>query len=347
MTRVSVVIPCFTEERWEEIVRAVESALDQTHPCEVRVVVDHNDLLLERLRRALGPRDVRVEANRYARGASGGRNTGAESAEGDLVVFLDDDEVAMPDWIENLVRAHRSAPGAVGLGGAVEARWPGGPPRWFPEEFSWAVGGTAPRSEDTDVRNVWGGNMAVRRDSFLAAGGFATDFGKVGHASQPEDTELCLRMNARAGAGARWRFVPGAVIWHEVPRDRRTFSFFLRRTWSEGAGKRVMATLSGADRGTLAEEHSFVRTVLTRGVAHHLLAVLRGDLGGLARAGATVLGVASAALGYLSVAATSALRAGPGNDPGRKGARRPLASAPQAEPSTGARPDAEQRRTGT
>jgi GT2 family glycosyltransferase len=305
MTSVSVVIPCFTEARWEEITRAVGSVLAQTHPCQLVVVVDHNDVLLERLRRAVG-QQARVVPNRFARGASGGRNTGALLAEGDLVVFMDDDEVAEADWIENLVRAHRAAPFAVGLGGAVEARWPHGTPRWFPEEFSWTVGGTAPRPQDTDVRNVWGGNMAVRRALFLEVGGFANEFGKVGHASQPEDTELCLRMNAHVGAGARWRFVPDAVISHEVPPERSTFRFFLRRNWAEGTGKRVMSSLSAAGSGVLDEETAFVRTVLTRGVPRELAAAARGDLGGLARAAAIVLGIGAAALGYLAAGVRSA-----------------------------------------
>jgi len=327
MTSVSVVVPCFTEERFPEIAAAVRSVLDQTHPAEVIVVVDHNDLLLQRLRRALRPQ-VRVVPNRFGRGASGGRNTGALLATGELVVFMDDDEVAEPDWIERLVEAHRRTPTAVGLGGAVRARWPGGTPHWFPEEFSWAVGGTEPRPGPTDVRNVWGGNLAVRRESFLAAGGFAADFGKVGHASQPEDTELCLRMNDRSGPGARWRFVPGAVISHEVPPERRTVRFFLHRTWSEGAGKRVMSHLSQSNSAVLAEEHAFVRTVLTRGVARNVLAVVRGDVWGLARAGMILLGVGSAGLGYLSASRR------PSPHPGRRGsAHETPASVPLVEPA--------------
>ena len=302
MTTVTVVIPCFTEDRWEEITRAASSVLAQSHPCEVIIVVDHNDALLHRLRQAVGER-ARVVPNRFPQGASGGRNTGAHLAESDLIVFMDDDEVAEADLVKNLVRAHRSAPFAVGLGGAVEARWPGGPPRWLPPEFSWTVGGTFPRAADTDVRNVWGGNMAVPRTAFLEAGGFANEFGKVGHASQPEDTELCLRMNARAGAGARWRFVPDAVVWHEVPAERRTFGFFLRRNWAEGAGKRVMSRLSASEGAVLGEEAAFVRTALTHGLLHNLRALGTGDGGGLLRAGAILLGVGAAGLGYLAAGA--------------------------------------------
>jgi glucosyl-dolichyl phosphate glucuronosyltransferase len=308
MTTVAVVMPCFSEARWTDILRAVDSAAAQTVPVELIVVVDHNDTLLHRLRRELGDR-ARVVANQYSRGASGGRNTGALVSTAELIAFLDDDEVAEPTWIEELLRAHRAAPFATGVGGAIEARWPGGAPRWFPEEFSWVVGGSIPRRGGTDVRNVWGANMLVRRSALLAVGGFSNDFGKVGDASQPEDTELCLRLNAHTGPDARWRFTPSAVVWHEVPPERRTFRFFLRRSHLEGAGKRHMAALPTAGDHVLAEEAAYVRSVLLAGVGRNLVAALRGDLaGGLGRAAAIVAGVAAAGLGYLTA---------------RPGARRP------------------------
>ncbi|RFU22383.1 glycosyltransferase family 2 protein [Geodermatophilus marinus] len=299
MSTVAVVIPCFSEARWDDILRAVDSAAAQTVPVELVVVVDHNDTLLHRLRRELGDR-ARVVPNRYARGASGGRNTGALVSESELVAFLDDDEVAEPTWIEELLRAHHEAPFATGVGGAIEARWPVGAPRWFPEQFSWVVGGSMPRPS-LDVRNVWGANLLVRRSRLLAVGGFSADLGKVGDASQPEDTELCLRLNAHTGPGARWRFTPHAVVWHEVPPERQTFGFFLRRCHLEGAGKRHMAALPTAGDDVLAEETAFVRTVLVNGVARNLAAALRGDvLGGLARAGAILAGIAAAGVGYLT-----------------------------------------------
>ncbi|WP_369255605.1 glycosyltransferase family 2 protein [Geodermatophilus amargosae] len=300
MSTVAVVIPCFSEARWADILRAVDSAARQTVPVELIVVVDHNDTLLHRLRRELGDR-ARVVANQYSRGASGGRNTGALVSEAELVAFLDDDEVAEPTWIEELLRAHHAAPFATGVGGAIEARWPDGAPRWFPPEFSWVVGGSIPRRGGTDVRNVWGANMLVRRAALLAVGGFSNSFGKVGDASQPEDTELCLRLSAHAGPGSRWRFTPAAVVWHEVPPERRTFRFFLRRSHLEGAGKRHMAALPTAGEHVLAEEAAYVRSLLLRGVGRNLVAVLRGDVtGGLTRAAAIIAGVAAAGLGYLT-----------------------------------------------
>jgi peptidoglycan/xylan/chitin deacetylase (PgdA/CDA1 family)/GT2 family glycosyltransferase len=313
-TTVSIVIPCFTARRWTSLMRAVESAWAQTYPCELIVVVDHNDELLVRLERAIGSRAL-VMANDLPQGASGARNTGALAASSEVVAFLEDDATAEPTWIENLVRDYRRTPTAVGFGGALRPVWLAPVPRWFPAEFSWVVGSTVGRVDrDADVRNVWGGNMLVRRRSFLDAGGFRTGFGKLGTASQPEDTELCIRMSARAGPGARWRFVSDAVAFHKVPAERGTWSFFLRRCWSEGKGKHAVAVLSGSGHEILDEEARFVRTVLTKGVARHLLAVVRGDLFGVARAAAIVLGTAAASVAFGSAAAVAGWR-------GRSGSR--------------------------
>jgi GT2 family glycosyltransferase len=307
MSTVSIVIPCFTERRWESLLRAVRSAWDQTYDCPVIVVVDHNESLLARLQGEIGTA-ARVVPSRLPQGASGARNTGALLATSELVAFLEDDAAAEPTWIENLVRAYRETPSAVGLGGAIKPIWRQPVPRWFPMEFSWVIGATTPHSVRTPVRNVWGGNMLVKRSSFLAAEGFRTGFGKIRDASQPEDTELCLRMTTRAEPGSRWLFVPDAVVFHEVPAQRGTPSFFLRRCWSEGRGKHALSLLTDPGSRPLEEEAGFIRLVLTRGLFHHLTAVTRGDPFGLARAAFIVLGTAAAGAGFVAGAVQEASR---------------------------------------
>jgi GT2 family glycosyltransferase len=325
---VTVVIPCFTEKRWPGLLRAIHSALGQTYDCDLIVVVDHNDGLLRRLQDELGDA-AQVIPNRFPQGASGARNTGALAATANLVAFLEDDAYAEATWVEALVRGYERAPHAVGLGGTITPLWPVARPSWFPTEFSWALGGTFPHPEDTDVRNVWGGNMMVERRAFVAVGGFATGFGKLANASQPEDTELCVRMNAAAGPGSRWRFIPDAVVRHGVSAERSTFRFFVQRCWSEGKGKAAMVALSDAGLSALDEESRFLRSVVTRGILRNLLAAVRGDASGLARAGAMVVGAVTAGGGYLLV------RVGP-----QRARRTPVRAAGAADPTDTADGDA-------
>ena len=68
---ISVVICAHTEERWEQLVAAVDSVRRQSRPAlEIVVVVDHNPALLERARRQ-GP-GVRAAHRRRRRPRGGG-----------------------------------------------------------------------------------------------------------------------------------------------------------------------------------------------------------------------------------------------------------------------------------
>lgn len=294
---VSVVIAAYADERWGDLVDAVESVASQTLPAvETIVVIDHNPLLLARATHEL--RGASVVANTAGRGASGARNTGVAVASGEIVAFLDDDAVASSTWLERLVRPFHDTR-VVGTGGALRPRWQMGRPRWFPPEFDWVVGATYRGSPTraTRVRNVWSVNMALRRAVFDQVGGFRAGFGKVGARSRPEDTDLCLRAS-EVDAHAWWVYEPAAFVQHKVPTARRRWRYFLSRCYHEGCGKAELAALVGAGRGTSVERR-YVSRVLPRGVARCVWDTLRGDIASLARAAAMVLGLAAVAGGMI------------------------------------------------
>ena len=90
------------------------------------------------------------------------------------------------------------------------------------------------------VRNVISANMAVRRASFEAVGGFLPGFGKQGARSEPEETELCIR-TSRHFPRARWLYMPSAHVFHRVPVTRQSRSYFVQRCINEGRGRRACA----------------------------------------------------------------------------------------------------------
>jgi glucosyl-dolichyl phosphate glucuronosyltransferase len=294
-TPASIVVTCFTDKRWSQLAAAIDSVLRQTLAAqEVIVVVDGNDDLLSRVEHRWP--QIRVMANHFQRGASGARNTGAFHARSPVVAFVDDDAEADPKWLELLVQCFEDG-SVVGVGGGVTAAWADRKPSWFPDEFAWVVGVSYRDPHDdvvVEVRNVWAENMAVRRERFLAVGGFRLGFGKVGTRSSPEDTDLCIRM---ALDGGRWLYVPAAQVAHHVPADRSTLGFFLRRCFVEGAGKATLAQLMSSE--LLSTERDYLRQVIPRAIYRDLReAVVCRRLPPAAQACTMVAGLTSAAAGY-------------------------------------------------
>jgi GT2 family glycosyltransferase len=296
---ISVVICAHTEARWEQLVRAVESLRRQSlAPREILVVIDHNLALADRACHQLA--DTRVIENSGRHGISGARNSGIAAARGAIIAFLDDDAIAAPVWLEQLLAGY-SSPNVLGVGGAIEPDWQGRRPRWFPAEFDWVIGCTylgMPRAA-TPVRNLIGCNMSFRREVFARIGGFRDEIGRVGaRPSGCDETELCIRLGQRL-PHALLLYSPLARVQHHVPDDRARWAYFRARCLLEGRSKALVARLVGAGDGSATERAYTLRT-LPRGVARGLVDTLvRCDPGGLARAGAIALGLAITTAGYL------------------------------------------------
>lgn len=299
---VTVIICAYTMERWNDLVRAVESARPRGEGCwEIVVVVDHDDELAASASAAFSRlRGVSVVRNDQEPGLSGARNTGVRAASGEIIAFLDDDAEAGPTWVTDLV-AHYRDPLVYGVGGSASPVWVGGDrPRWFPREFDWVVGcgypGQPVRAEP--VRNLLGCNMSFRREVFDLVGGFDPVVGRIG--KRPlgcEETELCIRLRQRSPE-AKLVFDPAVVVRHHVSPDRRRFGYFRGRCYAEGLSKAMVVELAGSESG-LASERSYVWRVLPRGFLAGFWQALTLRPWGLVRSLAIALGLCCTLLGYV------------------------------------------------
>jgi GT2 family glycosyltransferase len=285
LPRATVVICVYTEKRWDDIVAAVGSVLAQdVRAAEVLVVVDHNPALLDRTRAEFGE-DVRVLPNAHRQGLSGARNTAVAAASGDVVVFLDDDAAARPGWLRALLTPYAD-PDVAAVGGVAHPRFPDSRPGLLPTggsgadatgELDWIVGCTytGQPTARSEVRNLMGCNMSVRREVFARVGGFAEDLGRIGRNPLGcEETELCIRIRqsyARMGRDARIVFEPAAQVDHRVSGDRVRWTYLRRRSWSEGLSKAAVSRLVGSD-DALSTERAYVASVLPGAVARELRA---------------------------------------------------------------------------
>lgn len=296
---VAVVVCAYTMDRWVDVVEAYESLVKQVRPAdEVVLVIDHNEDLLKALQITFP--SAHIIPNTSVQGLSGARNTGVDATTSDIVLFLDDDAKAEPDWVARLLAVF-DEPGVQGVAGHAEANWPKvGKPAWFPEEFLWVVGcsyrGLPTRR--ADVRNPIGSSMGFTRAALERTGGFTTGIGRIGtHPVGAEETELSIRLR-QADPSARIVLEPAAIVHHRVSEPRLALKYYMSRCYWEGVSKAVISGDVGAG-DALAAERSYTTKVLPLAVVRGLRDLLRGDVGGLGRAGAVVVGFGLTGLGYV------------------------------------------------
>lgn len=297
MIEASVVICAYTMDRWDDLQTAVASVKAQNHPArEILLVIDHNDELLHRAEREFG--GVTVVANKGTRGLSGGRMTGAELATGTVIVFLDDDAIAAPDWLGNLLAVYEDHR-VLGAGGHIEPLWRVPRPGWFPSEFNWVVGCTYTGMPvyNGQVRNPIGASLSVRTEVLRRAGGFATKLGRryaggaiLGIVAEScEETEFCIRAT-RQHPGGIWMHCYNSRVMHVVTPQRATWEYFIRRCVMEGTAKAVLTGLAGTQDG-LGSERTY-SLFLVKSVWRYLLS------GNFARAGAVCVGFSVTVAAY-------------------------------------------------
>lgn len=294
--KVCVAICAYTLDRWELLVAAAQSVMEQgVQPSELLVVSDYND---ELGRQAASLPGVRVVANSGPKGLSGARNTALASTGADLVVFLDDDAVASPGWLEHLIEPFDD-PSVMAAGGPARAIWAERRPDWFPAEFDWVIGCTyrGHATQAGEIRNPIGCNMALRRDLAVAVGGFTDGIGRL--EALPlgcEETELCIRLRQRHPEG-RVLFVPGAEVHQIVTPERSRLGYFHRRCFAEGISKALVSERVGAG-DALASERAHVARALPAGVLERIRLAASGRPRTLGQGATIVTGTACAVAGY-------------------------------------------------
>lgn len=200
IAKISVVIPTYNYGRF--VAEAIESALGQTcSPLEVIVVDDGSTDDTETVVRAFGDR-VRYIRQENA-GVCAARNRGVAESTGELIAFLDADDIWEPEKLERQLARFAEDPeiGLVHCGA---------------REFNTITGETLTLLNDglegwvANELLLWerpvivgpGGAIVVRREAFDDVGGFDPLL-KVG-----EDWDFCYRLAMKYKIG----FVPAVLI---------------------------------------------------------------------------------------------------------------------------------------
>jgi glycosyltransferase involved in cell wall biosynthesis len=297
---VSVVICAYTMERLKDVHEAVDSVLAQTlKPHEVIVSIDHNEELFNRLKAELPP-EVKVVLNDGAPGISDTRNAGVSLSTGQIVACMDDDGVAEETWLEYLIHPLEDLK-VIAVGGQSIPLWLDGKgPKWFPEELYWVVGGTykGQPMDGNKIRNIWGGNTAIRKEVFEKVGLFRAEVGRLGRIRGiGEEADLCLRIRHEI-PGAQILYEYKAITYHKVPSWRINLRYLIQRSYNEGFFKYLVEKLSDKSSSkALSTENSYLRYLLINSIPQRMRFFYKPWT--LAQAGAIIISILATGVGYL------------------------------------------------
>lgn len=256
---ISIVICAYSLNRLNQTLECIDSIFDNDYKdYEIILVVDGNRELKERIEKSI-KRDIIILENIKNEGPSYSRNKGAKNAKGDIIAFIDDDAFAMSDWLKKIANNFNDPQISV-IGGKILPYYENGSSK-LPEEILWIVGGTYkghPQNKQI-VRNIFSGNMAVRKYIFNKVN-FELMFNKKNNLShQLEDTLFCIRTNNYKNNTVMYD--PEMIVYHHVPKDRLKTKYLLKRAFSEGRLKAKLQNLIKS-KDTLSSEHNYLNLLI-------------------------------------------------------------------------------------
>ncbi len=265
---VSIVTPTHNRERL--LKEMLEKLAEQTYPAdmfEVLVVVDGGtDGTPEMLASLSLPYRLRVIRQEQS-GPSVARNRGAREALGEVLIFLDDDLLPIPELVREHLKAHDEDAQAVVLGRFLAAKGEkkGGWNVWEEQVLDKHYQRLETGKRTPAGRRLYSGNFSVRKDLFLGAGGFDATL------KRGEDVELGLRLERH---GLRFHFNPAAAAVH---RGFRSFVSWCNSAYMYGRCDVELTHIQG-HRDVLPQALSWFHKLSapTRWVIH--LTVGRGRL---------------------------------------------------------------------
>jgi glycosyltransferase involved in cell wall biosynthesis len=192
--RVSVIIPVFNGERF--LGEAITSVLDQDHrPIEIVVVDDGSSDASAEIATAF---DHVVLLRQRNGGPAAARNAGVDRSSGELITFLDADDLMTRERLTSQVRHLRAHPevGCVLMNQEVVLEPGMSLPGWV-----------TPFDEPDEVVAGLIITAMIRRETFLAVGGFDASYRLC------EDVDLMFRIRE---AGVEMAFLPTVGVLRRI-----------------------------------------------------------------------------------------------------------------------------------
>ena len=212
------------------------------------------------------------------------RQTGLLAASAEIAVFLDDDVIADPFFLEHLLTAYTETD-ASAIGGRVELRWEAPRPHWLNEDLLEFLGYFAPspdRIQLVEGKSFSSCCFSVKIEALRSIGLFSPFLSKRMHLPTSLEVEdLCQRLHQ---AGYSLWYEPGAAVAHRASAARLNRPYFVGRAYWQGRSEVLThyASKHETSRQPLTEGSLFkalvpeLRTICYLALLHRPLLALAG-----------------------------------------------------------------------
>jgi len=236
-TCISVIIP--TYNRAHLLATTVDSFINQDYPKDRFEIILSNNNSTDNTQEIIDlycSRNSSIKAVIEPRqGVHYARNSAAKIAQGDILYFTDDDMIATPSLLTELVKMF-SLDQLIGAAtGKVIGKFDVPPPAWIRKHL--INSHLSLTSEDqpdeeviSDIDMVFSCHQAIRKELFFKCGGF-----------NPENTAGIWIGDGETGlgikilqAGYKFAYTPRSVIYHMIPESRATLSYLIKRSGNQG-----------------------------------------------------------------------------------------------------------------
>lgn len=184
-------------------------------------------------------------------GLSHARNRGITEAHGDTLVYVDDDALVNPEYLQTYADFFQRNPNALAAGGPILPQYDGcEEPQWMSHYTRQLVTGKldlgSREREFPKGAFPGGGNAAYRKEVFDQVGLFDPQLGRKGNSLiGAEEKDLFDKMTSR---GIRFYYLPTAILYHLIPPKKLTDEYFERLTYSIGVSERYRTRQIGSGK---------------------------------------------------------------------------------------------------
>lgn len=173
-------------------------------------------------------------------GLSYARNCGIRNAQGDLLVYVDDDATVNPEYLKTYSDFFTHHPEAVAAGGPILPVYETEEPEWMTHYTRQLITGKLflGNNQREFPRGAFpgGGNACYRKSVFDTVGLFNVELGRKGNSLiGAEEKDIFDKMTTH---GMHFYYLPNAILYHIIPPHKLTQEYFDRLTYSIGVSER-------------------------------------------------------------------------------------------------------------